>query len=440
MKKLLFVLFLLFSKNSLADLKITDFNQSVEFTEFGRNVVVKVKMKTELEKNYFYKDWKYIFDKSLKIEVYEAKAIGREYKASFGNNELVFQFDKAFNGETLEFEFRYTQFNNSKVSYVRHEHVAIPEFAKGADGNLIIKVPDNLAVYSINPDFTRNVNAYSWKGKVAADGFSDFFYLTLKRAKWKTEVLTEIVGRERFSRIDVSIPLYFKNGNNTIEDYHIKTNYDEVFTEITENKDSFNINFNKINSSMVQVKVDSIVKNDFDNKVWIKLDHNKYLNIDEKLARELQNYIYKIQSNSTKSEPLHISLARWVNSYIEYDDSFFGKDMDSREILSTARGVCMHYAVLYNDLLRAAGIPSVIVLGLSYNVEREIFENHAWNLVFANGEWVSIDPTWGLYSGRVPISHIFFNYYGVPSVSYLIYNTSDDGFKSDTKNTARFIE
>ena len=75
MKKIVLILLLiLFSFNSFAELKITDFKQEVEFTDFGKIVNVKIKAKVELEsRNYYYKGWDYIFDSKQKIEVSEAK-------------------------------------------------------------------------------------------------------------------------------------------------------------------------------------------------------------------------------------------------------------------------------------------------------------------------------------------------------------------------------
>jgi len=441
MKKVFYFILVFFISNStFANIVITRFDKHVKFTDFGREVSVKMKVRVEAERSYYYSEWSYIFDKKLKVEVFDAKVIGKDFKALFGNNELKFQFGKAFNGEQMEFEFKYTQFNQDDIKYTRHEYVAIPPFAKDADATLTVEIPNLLAVYSLNPKFTQNVNTYTWKGKVPNSGVSDFFYLTLRKAKWKTQVLTEIVGKSQMSKIDITIPLYFKNGNNIIDSYNVWTNYENIFTSIKETDENINVNFNNINGSTVQVKVDAILENDFDNKVWIKLDPHEYLQIDEKLARDLYNTIHIIQSNNNEQLPLYIPLAKWVNKYIEYDTNYFGKDMDTINILSIARGVCIHYAKLYNDLLRTAGIPSVIVSGVSYDIEKNKFENHAWNLVYVNGEWISIDPTWGLYSGKLPVSHIFFYFGERPVVEYVVYGTSIDDFTDNVKKDIQFLD
>lgn len=441
MKKIIYLLIIFFISNTaFANIIITKFDQYIKFTEFGRGVTIKMKVRIEADRNTYYSEWSYIFDKKLKVEVFDAKIIGKQFRTLFGNNELKFQFGKAFNGEQMEFEFKYTQFNQNDVKYTRHEYVSLPAFTKDAEATLIVEVPNSLAVYSINPKFIQNSNIYTWTGKVPSGGIFDFFYLTLRKAKWNVEVLTNIIGKEKISKIDVAIPTYFKNGNNIIDNYNIQTNFDKLLTTIKEDDENIDINFKNINGSMVQVKVDAILKNDFDNKVWIKLDPSKYLEIDEKLSRDLYNTIYTIQSNNKEQLPLYVLLAKWVNKHIEYDMDYLGKDMDVMKILSTGRGVCIHYAILYNNLLRTVGIPSVIVSGVSYDTEKNKFENHAWNLLYTNGEWISIDPTWGLYSGKLPVSHIFFYFGNRPVVEYIVYGTSIDDFSSDIKKNIEFLE
>ncbi len=60
------------------------------------------------------------------------------------------------------------------------------------------------------------------------------------------------------------------------------------------------------------------------------------------------------------------------------------------DVLRTMQGDCNEHAVLLSALLRAAGIPSRIVVGLVYT--RGKFYYHAWNEAYF-GRWVSMDAT-----------------------------------------------
>ncbi|HSQ98140.1 MAG TPA: transglutaminase-like domain-containing protein [Rickettsiales bacterium] len=439
-KKLFFIIFLLFSTNCFAEIIITDFNQDVEITDFGRKVTIDIKAKIKLEsKNYYINGWSYIFSKNQKVEISEAKVVGRKYKSSFGDNQLKFEFEKATNGDTIEVVFKYVEFNDNIQEYSRVDYVMMPEFAKNANGVLNLVIPDNYIVYSTNPSFKRNYNTYTWKGKIPEKGLSDFFYLTFKKAKWKAEVLTEIIGKENFTKMDIKIPLYFKNLNNKIENYNITTNFDDYFANIKEDDKNIVINLNNINSSIAQVKIDTTLEIDLTSNNWMELDTNRYLNIDRTLGLELNNIISRVRQDNKNQEPIYIALAKFVHDYIVYDKSYYGKQMTTKEILKTGNGVCAHYSQLYNDLLRTAGIPSVMVLGMSYDPENKKFESHSWNLVYANGNWVSIDPTLGFYSGILPISHIAFYLDNVDAIKYTVYNSSISDFKSDIKRNISFL-
>lgn len=439
---LVLIIFFLISNNVFANIIITNYDEKVAFTNYGREVETRVKIKVQFDDvNKYFKEWKYIFDESLDVEVIDSKVIGKKYTTNFNknNNELSFKFDNAVNGNLLEFIFKYKIKNKTQLQYIRSEFVSIPSFAKGANGTLTVMIPRNLAVYSLNRKFIQNGNIYTWKGIVPQGGFTDFFYLTLKKAKWQVELLSEIVANDNISNLDMIIPLYFKNGNNNIDYYKVETNYPEIYVSIKENNDSIEASFNNINNRFFQMKVSAILNNDYDNRVWIKLRPQNYLSIDRNLAYKLKNLAYQIISNSKQDELFYVLLAQWVHENIEYDLNYLGKDMTTEEILQIKRGVCIHYAQLYNDLLRSYGIPSVVVSGISYNIDENKFENHAWNLVYTNGDWRAIDPTWGIYSGVLPVSHIFLYFENRPAIKYSLYGKPTITLQSNIQKNIKFI-
>ena len=34
-------------------------------------------------------------------------------------------------------------------------------------------------------------------------------------------------------------------------------------------------------------------------------------------------------------------------------------------------------------------------------------DGHAWSLIKVNGEWLPFDSTWGIFSGKLPLCHVF---------------------------------
>ena len=446
-KTLLYLIFFLYSFNSFSQIVWQNYIEKISFTDEGREVEVKVKGQVKLDKNYFYKEWEYIFDKKSKIKILEAKVVNKKYKTSFGtNNHLKFEFENAFNNDFLEFYFKYIDYNENTKTYARQEYVSIPNFFNGANASLIVQVPKKYAIYSLNPlfktgNYNYNYEIYNWDGKVQKEGFTDLFYLTLRKTKWKVNILSKVMSYNKpINKIDIIIPAYFKNGNSEIENYNIKVNQEEEKTKINNDNQDIKINLNKINSNNIEISLNATLNNDIDKKIWVKLNPYDYLTINENLKNQLKNIIYN-NIHPTSNKPLYISIGEWVNKYIIYDENYFAKELTTTEILNNGRGVCSHYAQLYNDLLRSVGISSILVSGESYNVEKQQFEGHAWNLIHYNGEWIQVDPTWGLFSGKLPASHIFFFLENKPVIKYTIYNTNDiNSVKSEVKKDIQFIE
>ncbi|MBW2064084.1 MAG: transglutaminase domain-containing protein [Deltaproteobacteria bacterium] len=71
------------------------------------------------------------------------------------------------------------------------------------------------------------------------------------------------------------------------------------------------------------------------------------------------------------------------------------------EVLRTRQGDCNEHATLVTALLRAAGIPARIVIGLVYS--RQKFFYHAWTEAYL-GKWVSLDAT--MNQMPVDVTHI----------------------------------
>lgn len=64
------------------------------------------------------------------------------------------------------------------------------------------------------------------------------------------------------------------------------------------------------------------------------------------------------------------------------------------DLLRSKRGDCKSYALLANNLCRAAGIPAREVSGLLYmGDDQKSFGGHAWNEVVLDGKWVPIDAS-----------------------------------------------
>lgn len=85
---------------------------------------------------------------------------------------------------------------------------------------------------------------------------------------------------------------------------------------------------------------------------------------------------------------------RFVATYMNYDmeklrNDGFDWDDSALKSLQTRKGVCQDYVFLGLSLLRSLEIPSRFVEGEAGN------QRHAWIEVLVDGEWITMDPTWG---------------------------------------------
>jgi transglutaminase-like putative cysteine protease len=104
-------------------------------------------------------------------------------------------------------------------------------------------------------------------------------------------------------------------------------------------------------------------------------------------------------------------LSNWTNTNLTYGLSF--SPPTSEEVLESGEGQCRDYANVYLALTRTAGIPARRVHGwivTEWKPEPGLWEvaigttpegkpigSHAWTQVFIDGEWMSVDPTWGWF-------------------------------------------
>lgn len=97
---------------------------------------------------------------------------------------------------------------------------------------------------------------------------------------------------------------------------------------------------------------------------------------------------------TTAEEKLQ-AIYKYITENIDYDYSKI-ETLDKQYIpdveatLAFGKGICYDYAALMASMLRSQGIPTKLVKGYSDNVEGY----HAWNEVYLDGEWITVDTTY----------------------------------------------
>lgn len=107
----------------------------------------------------------------------------------------------------------------------------------------------------------------------------------------------------------------------------------------------------------------------------------------------------KICAKSTTDIQKARAIFTWVASNIKYDVYFNSATCyDADGTWKQRSGVCQGYALLYNELAKAAGLNAEYVRGFSKNNSYKFgdeFGSHGWSLVHLPGRDLLLDPCWG---------------------------------------------
>jgi hypothetical protein len=92
----------------------------------------------------------------------------------------------------------------------------------------------------------------------------------------------------------------------------------------------------------------------------------------------------------------------WTASNIRYDieniESIDYKEISQDKIKNavlTKKGVCIHYAEVFNDIAKRVGVKSYLVYGYTKQNGKVDILSHAWCAAKIDNTWWLFDPTWG---------------------------------------------
>ena len=107
----------------------------------------------------------------------------------------------------------------------------------------------------------------------------------------------------------------------------------------------------------------------------------------------------------------YMKIGFWIKENIKYDLDFSGKsDYTAVDIYNMKKGVCHHFTRLANALLYSLGYKVLYASGYTCKGSNSFKTStgHAWSLIkLSDNKWYPFDATWGIFSGKLPVGHIF---------------------------------
>lgn len=267
---------------------------------------------------------------------------------------------------------------------------------------------------------------YKWGGEVPYDGKMFILKMSRKTARFKFDITERIKSSsgKPIKNTTLTVGSLFKGGNNIINNMVYCSNQTD---KVKFNKDErkYEINFININSSFGEF----ILKGELINRCkgeW-KCDLTdeeieKQIPDDYKYNKEkfkeialniISNYDKKHEKNIIKVTDF-VKVGEWVNENIKYDLRYSGRsDISATQVYNNGAGVCEHFTKLYNAFMYSLGYQCVYVSG--YVIKNKDYfdedDGHAWSLIKVNGKWLPFDATWGIFSGKIPVCHVFVDYF-----------------------------
>jgi len=131
------------------------------------------------------------------------------------------------------------------------------------------------------------------------------------------------------------------------------------------------------------------------NTDWRYLAPSTYIDSNHEVVTELANSLLEVKM--TDYEKLE-AIYHWVTGNICYDYRAY-EDRNAAlkpasVIIQDKKGLCRDYSFALAALARAAGLESRVIYGQARHSDNNPGGEHAWNEIYLNDGWISVDATW----------------------------------------------
>ena len=376
------------------------------------------------------------FDLNSNIEILEFEK--NTQKSKFTCKSSVLQFNvKLKNLQSIKIHLKYKQSKDKNKmtegekrasKFIKNNYYGISKNQAGQKAKFILSIKCNFEIISFDDEFfiKTNEKEYTWGGRVPPNGKMTLVRMSKPKGKFNF-LLTEVIKSKTKNPIKntkMTVPVAFVGGNNEIIKIDCKSDQTENIT-LKQEERVYEVNFFNTNSLIGEFKIQGQLINkckgqwlcdltdeQIENKIPIDYKNNK--ETFKNLAQEIvKNYDKEHKDDLIKVLDV-VKIGKWVNKNIKYDYSFIGRsDLTASDILKIRMGVCEHFTVLFNALMYSLGYQVIYISGFALD-KKDTFgkeDAHAWSLIKIDGKWLPFDATWGLFSGKLPVCHVFKQYF-----------------------------
>ena len=387
-----------------------------------------------LSRNSFFPLCSHGFKYNKEIEIDSLTLNGSPIRFSQNGHSIKFKIN-LHNSQIAKIHVKYKEYtNNNFLSHqeiehrkiYRTEYYGIHNSLQGQMAKFSLILKGNFEIVNFKNYFLirnkKNLNEkeYFWGGVVPYDGKMTLITLSKNKAVWAFSVSLTIHSNYNLNRTAVSVPIEFIGGNNEILNIKYSSPQTRDIILDQENR-QYIIKYRNVHDNIGEFIIEGQLENKSSGEWQVDLTDDE---IDRKIPEEdklckpqLKIIAKKIiedfdrKNKNTDFEFLdYMKIALWVKNNIEYDLNYSGRhEMTAIDIYNMRVGVCHHFTKLSNALLYSLGYKVIYIGGYACTNSKEFTTDsgHAWSLIKVNNKWYPFDSTWGIVSGKLPITHVF---------------------------------
>lgn len=127
-----------------------------------------------------------------------------------------------------------------------------------------------------------------------------------------------------------------------------------------------------------------------ENSVYLQSMQLIFWNKDMDIIKKAKELTINAKNDNEKLKAVY----NYVTKNMKYDYQKFSKLSNDyipsiEEVSKEGKGICYDYAVMTAAMLRSLEVPTKLIMGYKAGMK----EYHAWNQVYLEGEWITVDTT-----------------------------------------------
>ena len=321
----------------------------------------------------------------------------------------------------------------------RRKSYGLSERLAGQKGKYILVNASSFEIINFeNEFFIKNIKneniEYQWQGTVPENGKETLVRLSKKEAhiNFYEKYTLKTLDNSFINNSSIKITYCYEGGNNTLIKYDYKSEPITVI-KLDEAKKKFEVSFIDTKSPIGEFILEGELINRCKGEWKINLNDEEIENLvppDYKTNKEqFKNIALKIIKEYDEEHkddfiviPNVAKIGKWVNKNILYDITYSGlNEKTATETYSERRGFSHHKTKLFNALMYSLGYQVLYILGYVIDKTKSfsIIDSHPWSLIKIDGKWLPFDATYGIFSGKLPVTYVF-KQIGVKSIEPII--------------------